>query len=107
VVWSEACGQPFIQWWEEFSFGEVNVSRVLDLVRQPVLGGESASVVQRLLALLSLHSAVTETAVQKAAEYVAVLGGVALTVLASGTVRGQHILGPLEGLGINQGFVDG
>ena len=61
---------------------------MLDFVRQPVLGGESASVVQRLFALLALHSAVTETAVQQAAKYVAVLGAVALTVLASGTVGG-------------------
>lgn len=66
-VCCQAAAQPLVERAEHFSFGEINVAWVFEFVRQPVLGRESAPVVQRSLALLALHPPAAQSLVRQAA----------------------------------------
>lgn len=57
---SEQAGQPVVDIGSESAFTEVDVARVVDLVRECVFGREPAPVVRGLIDPLALHAAVAE-----------------------------------------------
>ncbi|MEO3852770.1 hypothetical protein ABGB09_35005 [Streptomyces sp. B8F3] len=101
----EGSGEPSVERDEHGSFAEVDVRRVLDGVGQGVFAGEAAAVVEPLAALLALHPALTDAAVQQSAQNVAVPGGSPFPVVAGRSFASEHLLDCLEGVHVDQGLM--
>nr|WP_229874185.1 hypothetical protein [Amycolatopsis deserti] len=98
----EGLREPRIERSEQVTLGEIDVARMLHLVRQTVLSGKPAPVEQHFPALLPLHAPTAQSAPHQPAQDVPVARALPLPRRAARSPGPKNLLRPLERLRIDQ-----